>query len=211
MEDGGSNAHTPQKVLVIGDSAVGKSCLISTYVAKRFQSDYLTTLGVDFALKTLNTDDGKQLRLHLWDVAGQERFGQLIRVYYKKANACIVVFDLTRRLTFDNVRHWKADLDDKVTKADGSPIPCILLANKSDLKHQRAVTKSEIEELCKECNFLSWHETSAKENTGIDEAIHVLVDELLRDITSDVEEDQSGRIRVTDTAPKQTDPNACAC
>jgi GTPase SAR1 family protein len=88
--------------------------------------------------------------------AGQERFGSLTRVYYQGASACVIVFDLTSRRTFAAVSKWKADLDSKVALADGRPLPCLLLANKCDLKQQRAVTAEEVERLAKEQGFIAW-------------------------------------------------------
>lgn len=85
---------------------------------------------MDFALKVLNWDQNTIIRLQLWDIAGQERFGSMTRVYYKEAVGAFIVFDVTRAATFDAVLKWKQDLDSKVQLSDGSPIPCILLANK---------------------------------------------------------------------------------
>ncbi|EDQ88925.1 uncharacterized protein MONBRDRAFT_8415 [Monosiga brevicollis MX1] len=132
MATGGKGEHEPQKVLIIGDSAVGKSSLIARYVAKKFEANYLTTLGVNSKL------------------TGQERFGQLLRVYYKNANACMVVCDVTRKQTLDNVSQWKRELDDKVTHPDGGPLPAILLVNKCDMKEARKVSTEDIERVAKE-------------------------------------------------------------
>jgi Ras-related protein Rab-32 len=90
----------------------------------------LSKIGVDFALKVINVDDNTMVRLQLWDIAGQERFYNMTRVYYKDAVGCFIVFDVTRASTFEAVIKWKDDLDSKVTLQDGSPIPCVLLANK---------------------------------------------------------------------------------
>ena len=90
------------------------------------------------------------------DGAGQERFGSLTRVYYQGASACVIVFDITQRRTFTAVSKWKADLDSKVTLANGRPVPCLLLANKCDLKI-RAVSNEEIDRLAKDLGFLAWY------------------------------------------------------
>jgi len=86
--------------------------------------------GVDFALKVLRWDPDTVVRLQLWDIAGQERFGSMTRVYYKEAVGAFVVFDVTRAGTLEAVPKWKADLDSKVALPDGRPIPTVLLANK---------------------------------------------------------------------------------
>ena len=87
-------------------------------------------IGVDFALKVINWDANTVIRLQLWDIAGQERFYNMTRVYYKDAVGCFIVFDVTRASTFEAVIRWKNDLDSKVTLPDGNPVPCVLLANK---------------------------------------------------------------------------------
>lgn len=95
-----------------------------------FSQNYRATIGVDFALKVLSWDQSTIIRLQLWDIAGQERFGNMTRVYFKEAVGAFIVFDVTRTATFDAVSKWKQDLDSKVQLPDGGPIPCILLANK---------------------------------------------------------------------------------
>nr|XP_023014439.1 ras-related protein Rab-33B-like [Leptinotarsa decemlineata] len=119
------------KVLVIGDLGTGKTSIIKRYVHRFFSQHYRATIGVDFSLKVLNWDDQNLVRLQLWDIAGQERYGNMTRVYYKEAVGAFIVFDVTRKATFDSVANWKSDLDSKVELSDGSKIPCVLLANKT--------------------------------------------------------------------------------
>lgn len=121
------------KVLVIGDLGTGKTSIIKRYVHQFFSQHYRATIGVDFALKVINWDDNTIIRLQLWDIAGQERYGNMTRVYYKEAVGAFIVFDVTRVQTFESVANWKNDLDSKVQLPDGSPIPCVLLANKVSL------------------------------------------------------------------------------
>ncbi|RVE39918.1 hypothetical protein evm_015432, partial [Chilo suppressalis] len=118
------------KILVIGELGTGKTSIIKRYVHQFFSQHYRATIGVDFALKVLNWDANTIIRLQLWDIAGQERFGNMTRVYYKEAVGAFIVFDVSRAATFEAVVKWKNDLDTKVQLPDGSPIPCILLANK---------------------------------------------------------------------------------
>lgn len=136
------------------------------------------TIGVDFALKVIKWSDSQNIKLQLWDIAGQERFTSMTRVYYKDAHACIVMFDLTQRLTFQNAIKWKKDLDTKCTLHDGTPVPCLLLANKCDLTH-REVEQSEIEDLCKEHDFVGWTEISVKEGLMVEESMRFLVEEMM--------------------------------
>ncbi|XP_030387824.1 ras-related protein Rab-44 isoform X1 [Scaptodrosophila lebanonensis] len=168
------------KILVIGELGTGKTSFIKRYVHQFFSQNYRATIGVDFALKVLHWDANTIVRLQLWDIAGQERFGNMTRVYYKEAVGAFIVFDVTRSGTFDCVSKWKEDLDSKVQLPDGSPIPCILLANKCDQDKQGIVTQPEkMDEYVRENGFAGWFETSAKENTNIDEAARALVNKIL--------------------------------
>ncbi|XP_025107743.1 ras-related protein Rab-7L1-like [Pomacea canaliculata] len=166
------------KVIIIGDPTVGKTSFVHRYVNYSFRRDYKMTIGVDFALKVIRWSDKCNIKLQLWDIAGQERFTSMTRVYYKDAHACIVMFDLTQKNTFQNAVRWKKDLDSKCALADGSAVPCLLLANKCDLPH-REVEQGEIEEMCKEHDFLGWSETSVKDYNMIEESMNFLVEEMM--------------------------------
>uniref|UniRef100_A0A1A9WI36 Ras-related protein Rab n=1 Tax=Glossina brevipalpis TaxID=37001 RepID=A0A1A9WI36_9MUSC len=168
------------KILVIGELGTGKTSFIKRYVHQFFSQNYRATIGVDFALKVLHWDPNTIVRLQLWDIAGQERFGNMTRVYYKEAVGAFIVFDVTRSGTFDCVSKWKEDLDSKVQLPDGTPIPCILLANKCDQEKQGIITTPDkMEDYVKENGFSGWFETSAKENINIDEAARALVNKIL--------------------------------
>jgi len=168
------------KILVIGELGTGKTSIIKRYVHQFFSQHYRATIGVDFALKVLNWDANTLIRLQLWDIAGQERFGNMTRVYYKEAVGAFIVFDVTRTATFEAVQKWKQDLDNKVQLPNGNKVPCILLANKCDQQKEGIVNNPALmEEFCKEKGFLAWFETSAKENINLDEAARFLVTKIL--------------------------------
>ncbi|XP_023406390.1 ras-related protein Rab-32 isoform X1 [Loxodonta africana] len=180
------------KVLVIGELGVGKTSIIKRYVHQLFSQHYRATIGVDFALKVLNWDSKTLVRLQLWDIAGQERFGNMTRVYYKEALGAFIVFDISRSSTFEAVLKWKNDLDSKVHLPNGSPIPAVLLANKCDQKKESGQSPPQMDQFCKEHGFSGWFETSAKElililllipalqdNINIDEAARFLVENIL--------------------------------
>jgi len=167
------------KILVIGDLGVGKTSLIKRYVHNFFSTHYKATIGVDFALKILDLPDNTIVRLQLWDIAGQERFGQMTRVYFKDAIGAFIVFDVTRPQTFDAVSKWKYDLDSKVYLPDNSSIPAVLLANKCDQTKEGLVNNRHMDEYCQEHKYIKWFETSAKEGYGIDEAAECLVSKIL--------------------------------
>lgn len=200
------------KILVIGDLGTGKTSIIKRYVHRFFTQHYRATIGVDFALKVLNWDEHTLIRLQLWDIAGQERYGNMTRVYYKEAVGAFIVFDVTRRNTFESVANWKTDLDGKVQLPDGSQIPCVLLANKCDQQKEGLVTNPvKMDEYCRQNGFASWFETSARDNINIDEAAKALVEKILEKdtvINNDKKADQFSLTRDSNTDSSGT---KCSC
>eukprot|EP00042_Codosiga_hollandica_P024556 m.104337 g.104337 ORF g.104337 m.104337 type:complete len:214 (+) comp51591_c0_seq1:60-701(+) len=170
----------PSKIIIIGDSGCGKTCLVRRFVENKFYANYKATVGVDFLSKMLKVR-GEEMQLQLWDIAGQDRFESLNRTYFKGAVAAVIVFDISRRWTFDRALKWKAEVDDKVHLPDG-PVPSVLLANKCDLKSP-AVSTKEIHDACTKFGFIGWLETSAKDGTNIDQAFTVVC-EAIQDRTS---------------------------
>jgi len=171
------------KILVVGDIGTGKTSIIKRYVHNIFTMNYKSTIGVEFALKVINWDSKTEIRLQLWDIAGQERFGNMTRVYYKEAVGAFVVFDVTRIATFEAASKWKNHIDSKVTVGvEEKPIPVVLLANKVDLAKDGLVLKSpsQMDQFCKDNNFVGWFETSAKEGVGIDKAAKFLISQILQ-------------------------------
>ncbi|XP_054912703.1 ras-related protein Rab-7L1-like [Poeciliopsis prolifica] len=166
------------KILIIGDGNVGKSSFVHRYVHGQFNRTYKMTVGVDFSVKMLHWSDKEKVRVQLWDLAGQERFISMTRIYYKGAVGCVVMFDVTDSSSFLTCRLWKQDLDNKAMLPNGGSIPCILLANKSDLP-EWAVPADRIEAFCKANGFFTWMATSVKDNKNIDEAMRSLVEEVL--------------------------------
>lgn len=196
------------KVIIIGDPTVGKTSFVQRYVQDSFRRDYKGTVGVDFALKILKWSESETIKLQLWDIAGQERFTWMTRVYYKDAQGCIIMFDLTNRNSFLNTLKWKKDVDSKCTLEDGSPIPCMLLANKCDLPN-RQVDQLEIEKLYKEHNFTGWTETSAKEGLMVTDSMRFLVDVMMKQ--KNYREDDSSESSLRLTPAELEKPQACYC
>ncbi|KAG5328001.1 RAB32 protein, partial [Acromyrmex charruanus] len=203
------------KILVIGELGAGKTSIIKRYVHQFFSQHYRATIGVDFALKVLNWDPHTIIRLQLWDIAGQERFGNMTRVYYKEAVGAFIVFDVTRSATLDAVVKWKQDLDSKVQLPDGSSIPCVLLANKCDQQKEGLVNSpAKMDEYCKEKNFSGWFETSAKENINIEEAAKFLVNKILQNdqvIRDNGVQDQTDNERFTLNQSPTSSKKSCSC
>ncbi|XP_050299848.1 ras-related protein Rab-38-like isoform X2 [Anthonomus grandis grandis] len=167
-----ANLHKKElnfKLVVIGDFGVGKTSIISRYTDGEFSSSYKVTIGADFAVKTLEWDEETRINLHLWDIAGHERFGSLTSIFYRHSVGAALVFDLTRPETFTSIKKWLTDLRKKVSLPGGQSIPTILLANKGDITTK--TVPEEINDFCIENNILGWFVTSAKSNIHIDEAM----------------------------------------
>eukprot|EP00736_Rhodelphis_marinus_P003444 Rmarinus@m.24351 len=186
------------KVLVVGEATVGKTAIIRRYVEGFFSAHYLKTIGVDFALKVVDWNDQTKIKLQLWDIAGQERCGNLTRAYYREAAGAFVVFDIMNSKSFEEVSAWKDDIDSKVflnpRSPDQRPIPCILLANKSDLRDEMGedppyYCKEIMDDFCKNKKFLGWFETSAKTGANIDKAADSLLRRMLQDAAEQASDD----------------------
>jgi small GTP-binding protein len=169
-----SSAEELLKILVIGESAVGKSCLLLRYTDDKFQDTFMTTIGVDFKTKFI-TVDNTPVKLQIWDTAGQEKFRSITKAYYRGAHGILVVFDISRRDTFNQTKVWIDSIRD--SSADSNPIDVILIGNKCDL--ERAVTREEAEALAEQFQ-LRYFETSAKESTNVTEAFQTLAELALR-------------------------------
>lgn len=214
--------HVPEvreylfKLLVIGELGTGKTSFIKRYVHQYFSQHYRATIGVDFALKVLNWDDNTLIRVQLWDIAGQERFGNMTRVYYKEAVGAFLVFDVNSPQTFNAIIKWKHDLDTKVCLADGNPIPCLLLANKCDSpKEGPAANPEALDKFARDNNFCGWFYTSAKENINVEEASKFLVGKILQRQKHFVMEDHPGTSDVISLDysrhAQSTQPKKCGC
>lgn len=170
------------KVLVIGDVATGKTSVIKRYARNQFSDNYQTTVGVDFMLRTEKVD-GSSITIQLWDIAGQDRFTGLHRIFYTHAVAAIIVFDLFNRSSFENTIKWKQDIDAKVFLPSGAKIPVLLLGNKLDLEQEGkepAVSDREIEAFAKENGFYHWFKCSAKSGANIKPACIHLIQQVAR-------------------------------
>mmetsp|Transcript_18480 Transcript_18480/g.29108 ORF Transcript_18480/g.29108 Transcript_18480/m.29108 type:complete len:210 (+) Transcript_18480:135-764(+) len=153
------------KLLLIGDSSVGKSCLLLRYCEDFFQSARISTIGVDFKIKSLQID-GKKIKLQIWDTAGQERFRTMTTAYYRGADGILLIYDVANRDSFENVSRWIEQIDQHA----GTQCHRALVANKSDLAPaQWAVSEAEGKELAAQFN-IPFFMTSAKTNNGVQNA-----------------------------------------
>ncbi|KAJ4978282.1 hypothetical protein NE237_009062 [Protea cynaroides] len=160
------------KIVLIGDSGVGKSNILSRFTRNEFCLESKSTIGVEFATRTLEID-GKTVKAQIWDTAGQERYRAITSAYYRGAVGALLVYDMTKTQTFDNVQRWLRELRDH---AD-SNIVIMLAGNKSDLKHLRAVQEEDARVLA-EKEGLSFLETSALEAFNIEKAFQTILTEI---------------------------------
>lgn len=160
------------KVVLIGDSGVGKSNLLSRFTRNEFCLESKSTIGVEFATRTIQVD-GKTIKAQIWDTAGQERYRAITSAYYRGAVGALLVYDITKNATFDNVKRWLRELRDH---AD-SNIVIMLVGNKSDLNHMRAVSIDDAQDFA-EKEGLSFMETSALESTNVEKAFQSILTEI---------------------------------
>ena len=162
------------KVVLIGDSGVGKSNLLSRFTRNEFSLDSKSTIGVEFATKSIQAE-GKTIKAQIWDTAGQERYRAITSAYYRGAVGALLVYDLTKHGTFENVDRWLRELRDHAE----ANIVVMLVGNKCDLKTQRAVETSEAMAFAEQHN-LAFIETSALDASGVDVAFQNILTEIYR-------------------------------
>eukprot|EP01097_Dermamoeba_algensis_P002824 TRINITY_DN2119_c0_g1_i1.p1 TRINITY_DN2119_c0_g1~~TRINITY_DN2119_c0_g1_i1.p1 ORF type:complete len:192 (-),score=24.70 TRINITY_DN2119_c0_g1_i1:305-880(-) len=153
------------KLLLIGDSGVGKSCLLVRFSDGVFTESFISTIGVDYKMKTMEID-GVQVKLQIWDTAGQERFRTITQNYYRNAHGIIVVYDITDEGSFENVNKWVREID--ISAPPETNIPKLLVGNKADLEQKRQVPTE------KGQLGVPFVETSAKEATNVEEVFNKL-------------------------------------
>ncbi len=161
------------KILIIGESGVGKTCLLLRFTEDSFTTTFLTTIGIDFKIKIINLEN-KLIKLQIWDTAGQERFRTITKTYYKGAHGIILTYDVTDQDSFKNIRNWIKQIE---ANAQGN-VKRVLVGNKCD-KPDRVVTEEEGKKLADDFN-MSFFETSAKTNQNVNEVFQFLTQEILK-------------------------------
>jgi len=152
------------KLLLIGDSGVGKSCLLLRFADDTYTESYISTIGVDFKIRTVELD-GKTIKLQIWDTAGQERFRTITSSYYRGAHGIIVVYDVTDAESFNNVKQWLHEID----RYASENVNKLLVGNKCDLASKRAVTFEQGKDFAESIG-IEFLETSAKNATNVEKA-----------------------------------------
>lgn len=158
------------KLLLLGDSAVGKSSLLMRFTDDKFEKNFVITIGVDFRMKTIKRGE-KSLRIQVWDTAGQERFRTITPAYYRSAMGVVMCYDITDENTFNNIEYWLTNLE----QHGNADVQKILIGNKSDLEEQRKVPKERAFELAAK-HKMQFYETSAMTGDGVEDAFDYIAD-----------------------------------
>lgn len=162
------------KILTIGESGVGKTCILRRFVENKFLKNHLATIGIDFKTKNIEID-GTPIKLKIWDTAGQERFRNITNQYYKGADGIVLVFDVVDQKSFDKIKEWMTQIKSN-TQTD--KIVLVLLGNKCD-SEPRNITTQDGEALGNELG-IAYYETSALTGNGIAQAFELLMEESLQ-------------------------------
>ncbi|KAJ8383785.1 hypothetical protein AAFF_G00214720 [Aldrovandia affinis] len=185
------------KLLLIGDSGVGKTCLIIRFAEDNFNSTYISTIGIDFKVKTIEVE-GKKVKLQVWDTAGQERFKTITTAYYRGAMGIILVYDITDEKSFENIQNWMKSIKENAS----SGVSRMLLGNKCDIEAKRKVSKETGEKLAKD-HGIRFFETSAKSSINVEESFIALARDIL--LKSSKKPGPTGReVRLTTTQKKSS-------
>ncbi|MBA0555385.1 hypothetical protein Golob_025567 [Gossypium lobatum] len=179
------------KIVIIGDSAVGKSNLLSRFARNEFNAHSKATIGVEFQTQSVEID-GKEVKAQIWDTAGQERFRAVTSAYYRGAFGALLVYDISRRATFDNVARW---LDELNSHSD-TTVAKMLVGNKCDLENTREVSLDEGKSLA-ESEGLFFIETSALDSTNVGTAFEIVIREIYNNVSRKVLSSDSYKARLS--------------
>jgi Ras-related protein Rab-1A len=170
-----SDNERPLRLLLIGDSGVGKSSVMIRFADNEYVPEYATTIGVDFKVKTI-TIDGRNIKLQLWDAGGQERFRSIAESYYRNTNGIVIVYDITNFNTFLNIGHWI----ESVKRRNPDSTKIIIVGNKSDQESKRVVPYEAGKKFANEHGY-DFFEVSAKKGTNIEGLFHTLARSIIAD------------------------------
>ncbi|CAK87929.1 unnamed protein product (macronuclear) [Paramecium tetraurelia] len=186
------------KLLLIGTSGVGKSCMLMRYVDNNFTNNFYNTIGVDFKIKSIFLEN-KNIKLQIWDTAGQDRFRTITCSYYRGAHGIIIVYDITDRESFDSVKMWMSEID-KYThgithRYAQEDVIRMLVGNKCDVDDKRAVSYEEGEALAKQLK-LQFIETSAKLSTNIEQSFLTIAKNVLEKSQNSIKTESAQNMKI---------------
>uniref|UniRef100_A0A0M3I6M7 Ras-related protein Rab-7a n=2 Tax=Ascaris TaxID=6251 RepID=A0A0M3I6M7_ASCLU len=175
------------KVIILGDSGVGKTSLMNQYVNKRFSNQYKATIGADFLTKDVMIGD-RMVTMQIWDTAGQERFQSLGVAFYRGADCCVLTYDVTNASSFKSLESWRDEFLIQASPRDPEHFPFVLLGNKIDLEANRAVSAKRAEAWCLSKNKMKYYEVSAKEALNVEQAFIEIARDALQREAHDVQD-----------------------
>ncbi|KAF9180575.1 hypothetical protein BG011_007916 [Mortierella polycephala] len=200
------------KIVLIGDSGVGKSNLLSRFTRGDFNLESKSTIGVDFGARTVQVEDGKMIKAQIWDTAGQERYRAITSAYYRGAVGALLLYDITQHGTYESVSRWLSE----VREHADSNIIVMLVGNKSDLRHLRSIHTEEAKGFAEE-NGLMFIETSALDSSNVDIAFTNLLTEIYKVVTNHMpkeggkDELKAGGASISITPTPQDKPAGNGC
>uniref|UniRef100_A0A8D3AZG6 small monomeric GTPase n=1 Tax=Scophthalmus maximus TaxID=52904 RepID=A0A8D3AZG6_SCOMX len=166
------------KLLLIGDSGVGKTCLLFRFSEDSFNTTFISTIGIDFKIRTIELD-GKRVKLQIWDTAGQERFRTITTAYYRGAMGIMLVYDICNEKSFENIKNWIRNIEEHAS----SDVEKMVLGNKCDMADRRQVSKDRGEKLAIDYG-VKFLETSAKSSLNVEEAFYTIGRDILHNLSS---------------------------
>ena len=176
------------KILLLGDSEVGKSCFLMRYSDNVFVENYITTIGLDYKLKNVKLDSGKTIKVQLWDTAGQDKYRTIAKNYFKGSHGILLLYDITKQSSFDNIREWVRDIKEEVNEK----AILFLIGNKIDMEDQRKIPKEKGVELAEEFK-IPFFEASAKSGENVDEVYKALYNKIC-EIYGDLERERGTKL-----------------
>ena len=188
-------------IITLGDGQVGKTCLIYRYIDNNFSTDYLSTIGIDSKKKMITLENGEEIKVKIFDTAGQERFKSITSNYIKKANGILLTYSITDPKSFENVETWYKS----ISEDDGNnKLPIVLVGNKADLEDERNISKDVGIELAKKYGIENhFYETSCKTGDNVEKAINDLVNQIYKKYGNKSTNDTSVKIKKRDCKVKK--------
>lgn len=170
-----SKKEAKYKILILGDSKVGKSCFLTRYADNTYKEDYLSTIGMDYKIKNYELEDGRIIKLYIWDTAGQDKFRSITSNFYKGADGIILIYDITDRKTFNSVRNWINNIQEEAP----DKVALVLAGNKVDDEKNREVQESQGKKIADEYS-LPFFECSAKSDINVTQTFDALIKKVVQ-------------------------------
>jgi len=200
------------KVIILGDSGVGKTSLMNQYVNRKFSNQYKATIGADFLTKDIMIED-RLVTMQIWDTAGQERFQSLGVAFYRGADCCVLVYDVTNPNSFKSLDSWRDEFLIQASPREPASFPFVVLGNKVDLDN-RAVSTKRAQTWCQSKNDIPYFEVSAKEAINVEQAFQTIARNALQrenQDNTDLYNDFPDNIRVTNDQAAANKSGGCSC